>query len=74
MTDQDPPWIEVFRAEDKRVIQDASLVLLAVKVAHRVDMNATSSPWSLMVPPQEQARAHQELTAYWGGKQQTTAG
>src|SRR6056300_885038 len=44
---------------------DASLVLLAVKVAHRVDMNATSSPWSLMVPPQEQARAHQELSAYW---------
>jgi membrane associated rhomboid family serine protease len=65
MTDQEPPWIEVFRAEDKRVIQDASLVLLAVKVAHRVDMNATTSPWSLMVPPQEQARAHQELTAYW---------
>ena len=43
MSEQDTPWVEVFRAEDKRLILDASLVLLAVKVAHRVDMNATSS-------------------------------
>lgn len=65
MSEEEPPWVEVFRAEDQRLILDASLVLLAVKVAHRVDMNASSSPWSLMVPPQEQARAHRELSAYW---------
>ena len=65
MTTEEPPWVEVLRAEDKRLILDASLVLLAVKIAHRVDMNATASPWSLMVPPQQQARAHQELNEYW---------
>ena len=65
MSDQENAWVEVFRAEDQRQIRDASLVLLAVKVTHRVDMNASNAPWSLMVPPQDQQRAHQELTAYW---------
>lgn len=65
MSEEQDPWVEIFRAEDKRQIRDASLVLLAVKVAHRVDMNATATPWSLMVPPAEQARAHYELTSYW---------
>ena len=65
MTEDAEQWIEVFRAEDQHEIRDASLVLLAVKVAHRVDMNATHAPWSLMVPPQEQRRAHVELNAYW---------
>ena len=65
MSEEQDPWVEIFRAEDKRQIRDASLVLLAVKVAHRVDMNATATPWSLMVPPAEQARAHHELTSYW---------
>ena len=65
MSEEQDPWVEIFRAEDKRQIRDASLVLLAVKVAHRVDMNATATPWSLMVPLAEQARAHHELTSYW---------
>ena len=42
MSDQENAWVEVFRAEDQRQIRDASLVLLAVKVTHRVDMNAVS--------------------------------
>ena len=65
MTEEQAPWVEVFRAEDQQLIRDASLVLLAVKIAHRVDMNATTSPWSVMVPADQQARAHNELTAYW---------
>ena len=65
MSEEQDPWVEIFRAEDKGQIRDASLVLLAVKVAHRVDMNATATPWSLMVPSAEQARAHHELTSYW---------
>lgn len=65
MIEDQTPWVEVFRAEDQHLIRDASLVLLAVKIAHRVDMNATASPWSLMVPPEQQSRAHHELTSYW---------
>ncbi|NCF44017.1 MAG: rhomboid family intramembrane serine protease, partial [Proteobacteria bacterium] len=65
MTEEQAPWVAVFRAEDQRLITDASLVLLAVKIAHRVDMNATTSPYSVMVPADQQARAHHELTAYW---------
>ena len=65
MSEEQDPWVDIFRAEDKRQIRDASLVLLAVKVAHRVDMNATATPWALMVPSAEQARAHHELTSYW---------
>ena len=49
MSEEQDPWVEVFRAEDKRQIRDASLVLLAVK-SPIVDMNATDAPWSLMVP------------------------
>lgn len=65
MNEQDNTWVEIFRAEDQGQIRDASLVLLAVKVAHRVDMNSSSAPWSLMVPPQDRQRAHHELTTYW---------
>ena len=59
---QDAEWVELRRARDRRLLEEATLVLAATGVPHRLEMEERR--WRLLVPASEAPAARAELARY----------
>ena len=58
----EPDWIELRRARDRRLLADAALVLEAMRIPHRMEYH--NRMWRLEVPPEHEPGARIELERY----------
>jgi membrane associated rhomboid family serine protease len=62
VTDPEVPWVEICRGPANGLCQELGLVLAAAGIEYGYDLDGET--WTLLVPPEAENRAQQEVAAY----------